>query len=586
MVLQLDQGWFPHDEGALGQSAERVLAGEVPHRDFDELYTGALSYLNALAFQLGGIRPVTLRVPLLLATLGWLVAVYRLALRFVPVPGAALVTASALAWSVPNYPAAMPSWYNLFCATWGLLALARWSEDGRPRWLFLAGLSGGISFLFKLPGVFYLGGLGLALLWASAPPVSAGKPRGLVITQAALAAALLGAVVMLWRVAGGGGVREVVRFVVPVALVSLAIAAREWRGGGQGARERWQALGRLAGPVALGALLPVVGYGLAYVAMGGLDELIRGVFVTPFRRVTYAATRPASLQALLGALPLLWLLWPRRDVRMARWSVRLVPVVLLLGLVLYLSGQRFQFYRVGWWAAWSLLILVAAAGAGLVASRDRLDPSRPGDRLLVGLVAIAAATALVEFPFAAPVYTLFALPVTLLAATAIVRRVGLTPVPMQVLAASFFLVFGLVRLVPGTVEGLGVAFAPSRETARLPGPRGGLRVPRPEADLYGALIPLVGQAAAGGKVWAGPDAPEVYFLGGFRNLTRTLVDAFDTEPEPPGGLAARLEQLGITAVVIKARSDFSPPLAPEVRDALARGWPRVRELDGFTVRWR
>lgn len=586
MLLQLDQGWFPHDEGALGQSAERVLAGEVPHRDFDELYTGALSYLNALAFQLGGIRPVTLRVPLLLATLGWLVAVYRLALRFVPVTGAVLVTAAALAWSVPNYPAAMPSWYNLFCATWGLLALARWYEDGRRRWLFLAGLAGGISFLFKLPGLFYLAGVGLALVWATAPPLADRKPRGLALVQVGLAAVLVAAVAMLWRVAGAGGAREVVRFVMPVAVVSLAIAVREWRGGGMGAGERGRALARLAWPVALGALLPVAGFGLAFAAAGGLDELLRGVFITPFRRVTVATTRPAPLQALLGALPVLWLLWPRRDIRLARWSVRLAPVVLLLGLVLYLSGQRFQFYRVGWWAGWSLLILVAVAGAWLVAARDRLDPRRPGDGLLVALVTVAAGAALVEFPFAAPIYTLYALPVSLLAVAAIVRRVGLTPVPLQVIAIGFFLAFGLVRLLPGTVEGLGVAFAPSRETARLPGPRGGLRVPVEEAEVYGALIPLVAQVAAGGTVWAGPDAPEVYFLGGFRNQTRTLVDAFDTEPEPPGGLPARLRRLGITVVVIKDRSDFSPPLADPVRDALAQGWPQARELDGFTVRWR
>ena len=39
-------GWIPHDEGSLAQSAERVLAGELPHRDFDEIYTGGLSFLR------------------------------------------------------------------------------------------------------------------------------------------------------------------------------------------------------------------------------------------------------------------------------------------------------------------------------------------------------------------------------------------------------------------------------------------------------------------------------------------------------------------------------------------------------------
>src|SRR3989454_5257856 len=41
----LTRGWVPHDAGSLAQSAERVLAGELPHRDFDEIYTGGASLL-------------------------------------------------------------------------------------------------------------------------------------------------------------------------------------------------------------------------------------------------------------------------------------------------------------------------------------------------------------------------------------------------------------------------------------------------------------------------------------------------------------------------------------------------------------
>ena len=29
----VDRGWIAHDDGMLGQMAERVLAGEIPHRD-------------------------------------------------------------------------------------------------------------------------------------------------------------------------------------------------------------------------------------------------------------------------------------------------------------------------------------------------------------------------------------------------------------------------------------------------------------------------------------------------------------------------------------------------------------------------
>ena len=33
----LKRGWHPSDEGIFGQSAERVLQGELPHKDFNEI---------------------------------------------------------------------------------------------------------------------------------------------------------------------------------------------------------------------------------------------------------------------------------------------------------------------------------------------------------------------------------------------------------------------------------------------------------------------------------------------------------------------------------------------------------------------
>ena len=53
---------MPFDDGALAQSAERLLQGQLPHRDFDEIYTGGLTFLNAGAFRLFGISLWSLRL--------------------------------------------------------------------------------------------------------------------------------------------------------------------------------------------------------------------------------------------------------------------------------------------------------------------------------------------------------------------------------------------------------------------------------------------------------------------------------------------------------------------------------------------
>ena len=220
LASDLNQGWVPHDEGALGQAAERVLAGQVPHRDFDDIYTGALAYLHATAFAIGPHASTTLRIPLFVFALVWVAAMYAIARRFVPPGGAALVTITALVWSVPNYPASLPSWFNLFFATFGTLALLRGLETGRRHWMVLAGAAGGLSFLFKLSGVFYLLGGGIALIASSFRRHEDGATTGS-RSGAVVVSLILSLVVILLSVPiSRAGVPEVVRFLLPLGLIA------------------------------------------------------------------------------------------------------------------------------------------------------------------------------------------------------------------------------------------------------------------------------------------------------------------------------------------------------------------------------
>src|SRR5262245_27886041 len=152
----LDHICIPHADGALAQAADRVLHGELPHRDFADIYTGGLSYLNAAAFSIFGLRLIVLRYVLLLFALAWVPAVYYCAAHFLRPVGAAGLTLLAVVWTSPIYPAAMPSWYNLFFATFGAAALLRFSTGRRRRWLWVAGAMGGCSILAKIVGLYYV----------------------------------------------------------------------------------------------------------------------------------------------------------------------------------------------------------------------------------------------------------------------------------------------------------------------------------------------------------------------------------------------------------------------------------------------
>ena len=584
MVYALPRGWYPHDEGALGQSALRLMSGEWPHRDFDEIYTLLLSVWHALWFALLGPSVVATRIALLVAVLPWLLVLYQLGLRFVAPAWSALLAFTALLWSVPNYPAGMPSWYLLFCATGAAWAVVKWQEDGGRRWIGLAGFLAGLAELFKLSGVLILAGAGLAIVAA----LVVDEPRGDVargdvarggLPRWMLAAVLLTMALVLVLLFGRAGTREFVRYSLPLCVVLLALSARALQSGPRVSLERLQPLLMLV----VGGLIPVTAVALLYVGLNALPALVDGVLVAPFKRVAFAAKSPPSLAVWPLALPMLALLLLPSS--RSKWTgpVLRMSAVWFAGVVLF-SATRSNVYRAGWYSAWGLLFVAAISLAWQLHRSDRLIPA--GSAAARALACIAIGLALIEYPFAAPVYVLYSLPLVMLAVAALVRTSGWMHPRVQVVALAFFLAFGFLRVLPGSVDTLGNSFARTPQTARLALAFGGIDVVPRDSAQYAALIPLVRELAAGGPIWAGPDAPEVYFLAGLPNRTRTLFDFFDADSSTAMPLAQRLEQRGVAAVVVKLQPAFSPALTLEVLAQLAAAYPQSRRIDGFEVRWR
>jgi hypothetical protein len=80
--VNLKRCWVPHDEGILAQAAERIVQGEMPHRDFKGPYTGGLSYFHAVAFRLFGVDLLVLGYVLFAFFLAWVPAGYAAAREF------------------------------------------------------------------------------------------------------------------------------------------------------------------------------------------------------------------------------------------------------------------------------------------------------------------------------------------------------------------------------------------------------------------------------------------------------------------------------------------------------------------------
>ena len=216
----LNQGWIPHDDGILAQSAQRVLDGQLPHRDFVEIYTGGLTFLNAAVFRVFGENLIWLRIPMFIVFVAYVPCVYAIARYFAPRSVSLLAALFAVAWGPATYPAAMPSWYLLFFTTFGVLALLRYLETNNGRWLVLAGLFGGLALSVKSVGIFYVIAVLLFLLFVEQE--SRGKGRRarlggygiLVITFAGLSLAFV--LLLLFSHLGGA---EIGTFVIPLACV-------------------------------------------------------------------------------------------------------------------------------------------------------------------------------------------------------------------------------------------------------------------------------------------------------------------------------------------------------------------------------
>jgi 4-amino-4-deoxy-L-arabinose transferase-like glycosyltransferase len=584
----LGRGWMPFDDGTLAQSAERVLQGQLPHRDFDDVYTGGLAVLDAAAFRALGTTLWSLRLVLFAVFLAWVPAVYAIALRFVRPPAAALVTLLAVVWSLPNYTAAMPSWYNLFFATFGVAALFRYLDDGRARWLVLAGVMGGLSFLMKVVGLYYVAAVLLFLLFHShaRSRVGSREERGPAYAAFVSGALALFVLVLAMLVRRQMHAAEVVQFVLPGALVAALLARNEWVQPAGPSRARFLALGRLMLPFLIGVALPIALFLVPYARSGGLGAFAYGVFVLPMKRFGVAGVPAPPLWTMLALVPLALVVVLGERTRAARWEIGAIAT----GLVVLLVATAWSdpLYRGVWYSARSLLPLLALLAVATLWRACATDAEQSLRRArLVLVLCVAALCNLVQFPYAVPNYFCYVAPSVALLAVALHSE--LRPLPRTVPAAlvAFYVAFAVLRVNDSTLNAMGITYGPYHPTAAIGLSRGGgLLIPRDQAMVYQRLVPMLRQRARGGFTWASPDAPELYFLTGLRNPTRSLFDFFDDPTDRSARLLATLDAYAVTAIVLNDRPSFSPLPQDDLVAELERRYPFATNVGPFQLRWR
>lgn len=501
----------------------------------------------------------------------WIPAVWYLANRYAPRLLAATATLLAAALTLPMYSEGMPSWYNLFLATWGMVALVRYLDTGHASWLFVAGLAGGVSITFKIIGLYFLTATFLFLVYVehaghdrsvsgAATGGSTGSdepPTASDTSYRAVVAVMLGLLVAVVFLFAGrsGGVVGILYYATPTLPVVAVLFDRLRTASGRSAGWRFTVLAQST----------------SILLAGAVSDLVHGVLVLPFarfERVTAPFPAPRGILAagvagrrvagavLIAALAVLLAL---------EGNVRLhFEVILHLGAlvpVLVLAG------------AWSLAA-GRAASEGSANGRDE-----PGAPLRFLVLAATALLTLVHLPTPASPYVFFVAPVAVLLTLSIGGHAD-TRLSGRV-HVCIMLALGVIVL---HMNPMFIRPPDQTEPFALERARG-IRVSPGEKTVYETLVEIIEEHGGSEYLLAIPDSPEVYFLTGLKNPLASFYDLFEDPEGRTERILAEIDEHGVDVIVVNRRPSYSGPVAPDLLEALQARYPEAVTVGRFIVAW-
>lgn len=583
------QGWISYDEGVQGEGAVRVLRGELPHRDFIALWSGGLDALHAAIFRRMGTSLAHFRTLLLYSWLGALAAYFATARRFLSPWTAAALTIACAEWTLMMWGLPMPSWYVLFLALAGTAATARFLDTRGRGWLVLAGLAAGSSCAVKITGLYIIAATALFFVWLvqEETPVDADR-RGLARPYAwVITVGLLGYLGLVGAlIAPIASANSALHFAMPSGVLVAYLTIREWQRPSEKSAVRCYRLTALVAPFAAGVIVALALWLAPYAAAGALGDVFRGLFVTPAARFsvsTYplpglrsSALAVLALVVLIAGAPLVQHPLRPRD-RAALW--------LVMGALVAACYPGAAGFPVAWNGFRLMTPACTLLGVWSLATTDARYALIPARRQLVFfLVAAATMSSFVQIPFALYTYFLYFAPLLLLALAALVTSQPSMPRDVPAALLSFLMVFGYRN--PGAEMFNWGRAAPSH-LAQLVPPRGGIAVSPADSALYAAVIAAVERHDPGEWIYVWHDAPELYYLTGKRNPTRTMFEQFDDARERSTPfLRDQLRRHDVRVLILTSPMGAVRPMAPDFRAWIDSAFPGREQVSQFEVRWR
>ncbi|MCZ6665458.1 MAG: hypothetical protein O7B81_09150 [Gammaproteobacteria bacterium] len=539
-----DRFWWAPDDGADMHMAERLLAGEVMHRDIHDVHPGYHNFLNAAALWLFGDDFVSLRYPRVVMGL---VQAGLLFLLLGP-RGAIVGVAGALggtALSFVQFLNPTANWHALFVYVVIVCALAWLPRECRWRLAVLGFLIGTLVMFRQLTGVIVAIGV---VAWLLVEPRPGAREAG---GSRALARALV--LIMLAGLAGyllGKTNRQAIGLfgVWPLAVLVWAWFNLAACNRAVAHMVLWLSAGAIA------AAVPLAAYHLANGSVANwLDDVV------------------------IGALSLSQLDFMRAD----DFGYALFLIYALRQVAMLVSAA--EVVNGLFWIA--LLSLATAQGVLVLRGLMRAGTASPAFH---PLPFIGVFYALVAVHFQTPVYLFFstgpAVAALLWLTTGSTGWRRWSPVAfalaLSAVALHYHAAQPLTRGIGGVLRGERVALATDHGLDRV-----SLSIEPDEAALYAHFVDLIArEAPAGAPILALPMNPELYVLARRRNPLRFfnagmgLVDAADVaealevlERDPPA------------LVFHRPRDKYNTPLTARIVEFVRDRYTPIESIKGFDV---
>jgi Dolichyl-phosphate-mannose-protein mannosyltransferase len=518
--------------------------------------------------------------------------------RFVSAPFAAATTLVAVAWGPPNFATPMPSWYNLFFATFGVAALLRYIEVQSRRWLLIAGICGGISFLFKMTGLYFVAGVLLFLPFREQMRRSTIQQtkvrenvwyRWFVLLSICLYEALLFALLRKQANAATYLGLWLPNLAVGATVIGYEFCPASTKTG------RFSFLFRELTPFGAGVAFPILIFLIPYSLTGSLGQFFSDLFIQPVGLVRSGSIKPPVNWFVEGCVANLLLvavvLLTRSKSAPKLWEFALfgVPIALLIPLALSIARQSNAFYHLVWCTIWVLAPVATVLGVELLRrwrTLNRLEFMR--DQRLFMVLSVTAACSLIQFPFFHSIYYCYVAPLVFLSVIALVSLMDQPPWLGVSGMLCFCLFYAVLELKPGYVPLFGVKFQPDIQTVPLSLSRtAGILVSSASADEFEKLDTVIREHARGEYILAASNCAEVYFLSGLRPPVKDFYGFGGDFRNANQGILGALQSHHVNLVVLNHEdSIFVRPAPAELREALEREFPGRTDTAHFELRWR